>query len=209
MTIVLSAFWAFLVALFIYLLHWAGKHFLDHLFLPRFIDWWARRTDRWAQRGRADALKQAEKLIANFHNDLRISGDARLLLLHGINIVIEVVGTSSVLIIGILVIWPELPFDAFDQYMGRLSERAPDIILVPYNAVLVKVTFGLSVAVLILLFVLSINELRVRRYMRLIECENQHREYTMNRLRALLIAAGFDTQQQEEWLKQKVSESAD
>jgi hypothetical protein len=44
-----------------FLLAWAGKHLLDRLVLPRVLDWWARKNQKWAMERAAQLLEQLEK----------------------------------------------------------------------------------------------------------------------------------------------------
>jgi hypothetical protein len=44
-----------------FLFAWAGKHVLDHLLLPRVLDWWARKNKKWAMERAAQLLEQLER----------------------------------------------------------------------------------------------------------------------------------------------------
>jgi hypothetical protein len=54
--------------LVVFLLQWAGRHFLDRLVLPRVLDWWATQS-------RKMALNRAEFLLKTFESYLKMSSN--------------------------------------------------------------------------------------------------------------------------------------
>jgi hypothetical protein len=58
----------------LYLLQWAGKHFLDRLVLPRVLDWWARQSKKMA-------LQRAKYLCQQFELDLKLYSNIDLVVL--------------------------------------------------------------------------------------------------------------------------------
>jgi hypothetical protein len=58
----------------LYLLQWAGKHFLDRLVLPRVLDWWARQSKKMA-------LQRAKYLCQQFELYLKLYSNIDLVVL--------------------------------------------------------------------------------------------------------------------------------
>jgi len=58
----------------LYLLQWAGKHFLDRLVLPRVLDWWARQSKKMA-------LHRAKYLCQQYKRDLTLYSNINLVVL--------------------------------------------------------------------------------------------------------------------------------
>jgi hypothetical protein len=68
----------------IWLLGWVGKHFLDRLILPRFLDWWAARNAR-------RAAKRAKRVLALYQNEVIELYDVRYFLLRAVCTIIMAV----------------------------------------------------------------------------------------------------------------------
>jgi hypothetical protein len=58
----------------IFVLQWAGKHFLDRLVLPKILDWWARQSKQMA-------LNRAGYLLTEFELDFKLASNIQKLLL--------------------------------------------------------------------------------------------------------------------------------
>jgi hypothetical protein len=67
-----SYLWGLASAIGLFLLGWAAKQALDRLFLPRVLDWWAKRTQSKAE-------KRAHALAKKFDEEFTYSQDIRLL----------------------------------------------------------------------------------------------------------------------------------
>jgi hypothetical protein len=159
-----------------FLLAWAGKHLLDRLVLPRVLDWWARKNQKWAMERAAQLLEQLEK-------ESKYASDTRHLILFLENRTATMVITLGILnALGIItIIVPVEP--EFQQF--KLA-TAPILLLIPVMGALM---------------IYAVNYIN-RRFVSLFTDANAHWEKTIARLIPLLRAAGLSEKEIKDWLEE-------
>jgi hypothetical protein len=172
-----SALWGGLVVLLGFLLSWIAKHVLDRIFLPRFMDWWAKTN-------RTTALRAAELRLREYKTDLKIVSDSKHLIMYFIKGLFKGIALAAfflfifITFLFVSLFWPK---------------EFPPIFIV--------LTFGAASFILTIITGIII-EYEFERYNRLIDNEIECYGDVVKRLRKLLEAAHLDPEQRSEWLKQ-------
>jgi hypothetical protein len=162
----------------LFLLQWAGKHFLDAFVLPRIRDWWAGRSKKAALQMAGEVLKQSE-------TEARDVADVRFLLLR-VYRMISAIALSATIFITLMLI-----LIALGQNVPGSEERGfSQAMLLIVPALYALWLFGVRY--------------EYTRLDGMMQNPAKHREEMITRLRKLLKGGGFTENEIEEWLKSKV-----
>jgi hypothetical protein len=152
----------------LYLLQWAGKHFLDRLVLPRVLDWWAKQSKQMA-------LQRAQYLCQQFELDLKLYSNINLVVLR-----IEERRNKHLLFPGAIVL--------LLVYIIFIRQNYPEVQAPPTQVAIMLLVTILLVSISIF-FIMTYEN---RRDYRALADFTHYRDRTILRLEKLFQAAGLD-----------------